>query len=125
MNKNILVVEDNEQDRKVMHRFLKKAGYNKIIFAEESYQAVKFAHQEKPHLVILDIGLPAGGGLKVLEDMKLSINTKNIPIIIYTGSDSEEVKKKALNHGVNGYLKKSPNPQELLKMIQCIIDEGR
>ena len=79
------------------------------------------AHKEKPDLIMLDLNMPAGGGLGTLEHLKMSTNTKFIPIIVLTGSEDPELKKKVLDKGIEQYIQKPYEPDELIGTINSLI----
>lgn len=97
-------------------------GYNTVI-AENVFQGVAIAHKEKPDLIILDLGLPGGGGLSVLNRLKQSSSKRNIPIpvIVLTGMKDVDLKKKVLEAGVSDYLEKPYDPKVLLESIEKFI----
>ena len=120
----ILIIEDEVDVTEVIKRRLKDAGYIPFI-ANDPYNGLKLAREEKPDLILLDLKLPTGGGLSVLKNLKTSTETQGIPVIILTGSRSTEVKEKALKDGAAAYLEKPYDPQELLTTIKGILNEKK
>jgi len=117
MNK-ILIIEDDLVIANAAAKALSDSGFETII-AQDGYQGTKFVFDKNPDLIILDLTLPAGGGFSVLKNIRLSVKTKHIPIIIFTGTQDEELKKKVLSAGVQAYLEK---PVELAKLIDTVRD---
>jgi DNA-binding response OmpR family regulator len=117
----ILVIEDEVDITDVVKRRLQDAGYTPLI-ANDPYNGLKLAREEKPDLILLDLKLPAGGGLSVLKNLKTSPETQNIPVIILTGSRSAEVKDVALRDGATAFLEKPYDHQVLLVTIKDVLE---
>ena len=124
MSKKILIIEDERDVVKVLAARLVGAGYE-IVVASDGIQAVQFAHKEKPDLIILDLMLPAGGGLTVLENLEMSIYSLGTPVIVLTGIKDEEYKKKVIQRGVNAYIEKPYEPEDLLGAIRKLIPDKK
>ncbi|MFH1958649.1 MAG: response regulator transcription factor [bacterium] len=93
LNKKILVVDDDSSTVELLKVNLESEGFS-VIGAFDGLQAVKYAHSEKPNLILLDIMLPAGSGYSVLERLNSSADTNLIPIIAMSGFSKEEILKK-------------------------------
>lgn len=115
--KKILVVEDERSCLRIMTAELQANGY-KVVSALDAVGAVMMAVQEKPDLILLDIGLPAGSGIVVMERIAAISNIAATPIIIVTASDSEKTKKQAFEKGAAAYFQKPYDLDELLEAIQ-------
>ena len=118
--KKIVLVEDEIDTAKVIVKRLATAGYN-VMVSQDALQAFRIINEERPDLVILDLMLPGGGGLSVLERMRLSAFTTHIPVVVLTGMKDETHKKKVLDEGVDAYLEKPYEAQELLTVIKDIL----
>ena len=118
--KKILIIEDNEELVLSITTLLKPEGYH-VLAAYDSLYGRNLAYKENVDLVILDLGLPAGGGFFVLENLKRSTKTNHIPVIIITAQQEEELKDKAFKMGAAAYLLKPFDPEELLKRIKEIL----
>jgi DNA-binding response OmpR family regulator len=112
----ILIVEDNMELVKILNMQLAQEGFE-VAYAEDAVQAVSTAQQERPNLILLDIGLPGGDGFVVMERLSKLNTTKLIPIIIITGQDKAQAKQQALKAGVAGYLVKPIEFEILLAQI--------
>ena len=82
---------------------------------------MEFVRKDEPDLIVLDLMLPAGGGFYVLEKIKLSSLSKFIPIVILTASKDEEHRKKALAAGVEAFVEKPYDNDDLLVTINRIL----
>ena len=118
----ILIVEDELDVLKVVKKRLTEANFE-VVVASDGYQGVQMTYKELPDLIILDMMLPAGGGMSVLEKIRASTNTKFIPVVVLTGMSDPEYKKKVLDAGVDAYLTKPYEPAELISTIQNLLNE--
>jgi len=114
--KGKILLIDYEQDLvRALQIRLKKNGYD-VFLAFDCVQGLIIAQKEKPNLIILDIMVPGGGGFAAVERLKLSSDTRNIPIIFLTGISGGE--DRAYRAGASSYLMKPYDPNELLGVIQ-------
>jgi DNA-binding response OmpR family regulator len=113
----ILVIEDDYDLSALIIRHLHSADYD-VLNVGDAIQAVQFARKEIPDLIILDLMIPGGGGLNVLERLKRLTETQGIPVIVLTGVDDAETKEKAMQAGAIEYLVKPYNAQELLESVE-------
>lgn len=121
MSGKILIIEDDKDMAMILAMRLSKAGLE-VHTAQDAAFGVKEAHQFKPHLIILDLMLPAGGGFAVLDRLKLSTHTNQIPIFVLTGSDEDQHKQKVMGLGVQQYIKKPYEFDVLLAEIKKIVE---
>ncbi len=122
MGKKILVVDDEPKIVQVVSSRLKASGYETIA-AFDGMQAVQLAHHENPDLIILDIRMPAGGGMSVLKNLKISAKTATIPVIFLTADASTETKDKVLEMGAEGFITKPFDSEDLLKKVREVLKE--
>jgi len=123
MPKKILVVDDELNVLKVIASRLKANNYD-VVTASDGIYAVKKAIEEKPDLIILDIKMPAGGGVSVFENLKLLDGTMTTPIIFITAYPTEEIKRKVLEMGAEDFVAKPFNPDELLAKVKKALGEN-
>jgi len=121
-NKTILIVDDNELNRKLARVTLQFSKY-KTLEAEDAESGIKLAQENKPDLILMDIQLPGIDGWSATRIIKGDPDLKDIPVIALTGFASYEDEEKAREVGCVGYISKPFSPQALLKTIeQCLID---
>lgn len=118
--KKILIVEDESALASSLVTLLRSQGYQ-LFVAEDALYGVSLAHKEKVDLVILDLGLPGGGGFSVLGNLKKSVDTNCIPILILTGKKEKELEDRAFEMGATAYLHKPFDPEELVAKIKEIL----
>lgn len=118
--KKILIIEDEEGAVLGMANLLRSSGYQPLA-AYDSLYGIKLAHTTGADLIILDLGLPAGGGFYVLENLKRSVETMGIPILVLTARQEKELQEQAYKMGAAGFMHKPFDPQELLDKIKQML----
>jgi two-component system cell cycle response regulator DivK len=113
MAKTILIVEDIEDSRFILATTLRSIGYE-TIEAETGTEGVEKAVAEKPHLILMDLGLPVMSGIDAAKALKKNLITAHIPIIAHSAWTSSQCKEEVLKAGMVDYLEK-PAPRELIK----------
>ena len=98
----ILVVEDNEVNRDMLSRRMKRRGYE-VITAADGGQGYSLAVSEMPDLILMDISLPEMDGWEVIDLLKANEATRHIPIIVVTAHALVNDHTKALESGCDGY----------------------
>jgi len=120
MKKKILIVDDETQIVRLLSSRLQINNYE-TISAYDGYQCVQTAKEEKPDLILLDIKMPMGGGIKAFETLRNNTSTEMIPVIFITAFPSIDVKKQVIDMGANGFISKPFDSEELLKKIHSIL----
>jgi two-component system alkaline phosphatase synthesis response regulator PhoP len=103
--KKILVVDDDENIVKILSINLQLEGFD-VVTAFDGTTAVMQAHRHDPDLILLDIMMPAGGGLSVVENLRKSGHTFHIPIVFISALPREELDSMAAETGVSHYFSK-------------------
>jgi len=116
-NQKILIVDDDPDVRQGMHVRLGANHYD-TFFAADASTAVAKALTCKPDLVILDLGLPAGGGFFVIESLKAIPSLAVVPIIVVSARDAGPNKKLSLKAGAHAFLQKPVDDAQLLAVIR-------
>ena len=122
MENKILIVDDAEEWVEMLAMRLKHAGYQ-VGVAFDAVQAVSQTIQLKPDLILLDIMMPAGGGLNALKNIRASAKTFSIPVIVLTAKGDKETKEAAEKLGVSGYFLKPVDMGEFLGKLKEILVE--
>lgn len=102
----IVLIEDDEVLAKVLYEELYEAEFD-VLQAFDGEEGLRMARSQKPDLVLLDLILPKKNGFDVLEELKKSPVTHNIPVIILTMLGRDDDIKKGLRLGANDYIVKS------------------
>lgn len=116
----ILIIEDEPDIARLMAKKLMTNGFE-VFIAIDAYQGVKSAHQNKPDLIILDLMLPAGGGVSVFKNIRASTETCTIPVIVVSGMGDAECKNRLLREGVEGYFEKPYDGNALVAAIRNVL----
>ena len=122
MSKRILVVEDQEDNRRIMTDLLDNAGYD-VIHAVTGYEGVTMAETQRPDLILMDIQLPGIDGYEATRRIKAEASLSHIPIIIVTSYALSGDEQKAIEAGGDAYYAKPFSPRELLRRIREFLPE--
>lgn len=114
--KVVLVCDDSKCCLNAMKRVLQDKYH--VITASSGYEAVSFASLYSPDIIILDILMYGMNGFEVISRLKKMCNTKYIPVVFLTGSNSEENKQEGLRLGAVDYLYKPFDVTILLDIIE-------
>lgn len=121
--KIILVVEDEQAIRAMLHLALESAGYE-VKEAEDTKQAQHVIANQLPDLILLDWMLPAMSGVEFTKRLKQEKLTMGIPIIMLTAKAEEENKIIGLEAGADDYVIKPFSPRELVARIRAVLRRG-
>ena len=117
MAKTILVIEDHEDNRRIMRDLLTSSGYE-VIEAVSGEEGVTSAETHRPDLILLDIQLPGIDGYEVARRIKANPDLQKIPIFAVTSYALSGDDVKAFEAGCNAYVTKPFSPRKLLAQIR-------
>ena len=120
MKKKILIVDDEPGIVRLLALRLRAENFD-VICAYDGYQCIKVARDELPDLILLDIKMPLGGGIKAFENLKGIASTQNIPVIFITGFPSTKVKRQVMEMGAEDFITKPFNSDVLIEKINTIL----
>ncbi len=117
MSKRILVIEDTEDNRRILRDLLTNAGFE-LIEASDGESGVAMAEQHRPDLILMDIQLPVLDGYEATRRIKANPALRHIPIIAVTSYalSGDEAKSRAA--GCDGYVAKPFSPRQLLAKVR-------
>lgn len=117
---NILLVEDNPTDAKLLSAVLQLSGHRVLEkgTAEQAMEEIKAARQ--PELILLDLQLPGMGGLELARRLKADPETRHIPIVAITAELESFSRKEALDAGCNAYIIKPVDTRMLSDQIASV-----
>ncbi len=116
--KTILLVEDDEMISMMYKTKFEQADFE-VLAANNGTEGLELALSKKPDLILLDIIMPQLDGFTVLERLKMSSKTKNIPVYLLTNLGTEEDIKKGEELGAKDYLVKANlTPAEVLDKVK-------
>lgn len=119
MNRSkILIVEDDADMRKALNVRLRANNYD-TVYAVDGFSAVSAAAKERPDVILLDLGLPAGDGFTVIERLQGMPALATIPVIVLTGRDRKGNWERAMAAGCYAFFQKPPDTQALLAALKA------
>jgi len=116
----ILIVEDEKDLALAIAIRLRSRGYETIV-THDAVAGVALAIREAPQLVLLDIAMPAGGGLKVAEHLRANPHMAAVPIIFITSSKQPEVRGAAQSFSPAAFFEKPFDSALLLDTIEAVV----
>jgi two-component system cell cycle response regulator DivK len=117
MSKRILVVEDQEDNRRILRDLLLSAGFE-VMEATTGEEGIRLAETRRPDLILMDIQMPVLDGYEATRRIKGTAELRQIPIIVVTSYALSGDDAKARAAGADGYVAKPFSPRELLAKIQ-------
>ena len=115
----ILLVEDNEMNRDMLSRRLKRRGYE-VVVAVDGAEGVALAQSVAPDLILMDMSLPVLDGWDATRRLKADPQTQAIPIVALTAHAMSDDREKALAAGCDDYATKPIELPELLAKIEAL-----
>jgi len=115
--KDILVVEDEDNIREVIGRYLEREGFN-VREAADGYAALDAISEQEPDLIVMDLMLPGIDGLTLTRQVQQKSGT---PIIILTARGDTSDRIRGLDWGADDYLPKPFSPRELVSRIHAVL----
>ena len=122
-NELILIIEDNEKNRKLCRDVLQVKGY-KTIESETAEEGLKLAAEHSPALILMDIQLPGMDGITEMKQLKAEPKTKSIPVIAITASAMTHNRTTMLAEGFDGYQTKPISLKDFLREVQRVLLAG-
>jgi DNA-binding response OmpR family regulator len=116
-DRRVLLVDDDAALGKMFADFLCNSGYHART-TETGAEALQQLVEFQPHLVVLDIGLRDISGLEILRQIKTNPSTRDVLVILITGTTGLEMKIEGFQTGANDYLSKPINLRELLLKVE-------
>ena len=117
----ILIIEDNEKNRKLARDVLQVKGY-RTIESETAEEGLNLALEQSPALILMDIQLPGIDGITALKQLRAEPKTKSIPVIAITASAMTHNRQTMLAEGFDGYQTKPISLKDFLGEVQRVLD---
>lgn len=116
----ILVVDDDKTTRKLLSLYLKGKGYE-IVTAENGLEALEKVGIENVNFILTDMNMPYMDGIEFTKNLKSDPAHSNIPVVMVTTEADEDEKKRAFEAGVDDYLVKPTNADQINESIKRIL----
>jgi DNA-binding response OmpR family regulator len=120
--KKILIIEDDPKIVQALEIRFEASGYETVI-AADAVMGANLARSATPDLIILDISLPGGNGLRLAEEFRMQPETRSTPIIFVTASKDPNLRQRAMELQAAGLLDKPYDPEELLETARFALGE--
>ena len=117
----IMVVDDDDDIRLLLTRFLRSEGYS-VIEAATAAEAETNALKHTPQLILMDLSLPGSDGLSAIWNIRRQPGMATVPIVIVSAHDAYDLRAEATAAGCRGYLTKPLDVIDLKKTIQSILE---
>jgi two-component system cell cycle response regulator DivK len=119
-NELILIIEDNEKNRKLVRDVLQVKGHN-TIESETAEEGLKLAVEKSPALILMDIQLPGIDGITALKQLRANPQTKSIPVIAITASAMTYNRQTMLAEGFDGYQSKPISVKDFFGELERVL----
>ena len=119
----ILIVEDNEKNRKLVRDVLQFKGY-RTLDAETAEIGLSLAREALPALILMDIQLPGMNGIDALGHLRADAATRHIPVVAVTASAMMHDRQKILAAGFDGYQSKPIDVKGFLTLVADVLAAG-
>lgn len=123
MAHKVLIIEDEPDVAKLLVLRFRAAGFE-VRHVPDALFGFMESRSFAPDVIVLDLMLPAGGGLTALQQIRQSVHTSHIPIIVYTGKEDTNYKKQVEECGVQAYFQKPYDHQKIVEKALQLIKEG-
>ena len=120
----VLAVDDQVHIVRLIQVNLERNGYQ-VVTAYDGEQALEKVKEENPDLIVCDVMMPRKDGFEVLREVKSDPTTRDIPFIMLTAKAQDADVFRGWASGVDAYLTKPFNPQELLAFVKRVLDASK
>jgi two-component system KDP operon response regulator KdpE len=118
MPKQRILVVDDDPDLVRALRLRLRANNHDITTASDGYSAIASAQKDRPDLIVLDLGLPAGDGFVVLDRLQNIDALSGVPVIVLSARDPQGNEERALKAGAAAFFQKPADNEEVLNVIR-------
>lgn len=115
---HILVIDDDPVVRAMAQDFLEEAGYQVSSAADAIYSNDVIYNNSPPRLILMDVMMPLMSGDKKVVALKKRDKSSNIPVVLISSKDADELRKIACDVGADGYLTKPFDARKLVSTVQ-------
>jgi DNA-binding response OmpR family regulator len=119
----ILIVDQDDALTAPLEQYLARNGFD-VFRVPDGAMGMQYVLRHKPDLVVADLHCPAGGGLSILRNLRRSVMTRHIPVLIMAASSTAAMKKQLLECGLLTYIQKPFQHDDLLAEIRQLLSPG-
>jgi len=117
MKKRILIIDDEAVLRRIMRTMLERRPFD-VIEAASGVEGFNLAIKEHPDLILLDWNMPGMNGAEVLKSLRAEALTENIPVILLTGTDPQDLETQGNDLAAGDYVLKPFSVLQLLEKVE-------
>jgi putative two-component system response regulator len=119
----ILIVDDQEANLRLLRRTLERAGYTQVHSTADPTAAPDMFGELRPDLVVLDLHMPKMNGFELMQRLAAMAGGRaDVPLLVLTGDDREEAKRRALESGAREFITKPFSPTELVLRVRNLLE---
>lgn len=119
----ILIVEDNEINRKLFERIVSSMGHETLT-ANDGREGIEVAEETVPDLVLMDIKMPVMDGSEALKALRAGKNTKTIPVVAVTAYAMKGDRERFLAEGFTDYIAKPAKREDFIKTVKSVLEKN-
>jgi two-component system cell cycle response regulator DivK len=123
-NELILIIEDNEPNRRLARDLLQVHGY-RTIEAETAEHGIAIAAEQRPDLVVMDIHLPGIGGIEALAKLRAETATRSVPVLAFTASVMAQDRSEIMAAGFDAFVSKPLDLEAFVRTVAAVIAQRR
>lgn len=121
--RKLLIIDDDRAFVVLAAAILRDAGFM-VLEAHDAMQGFMYAQQDPPAIILLDMQMPAGGGMNLLQKVRDVPRLRSIPIIVVTASTDEGLVETVRAKGAVDVLRKPVDRDRLVSMVSAILENG-
>lgn len=115
-----LIVDDDDQNARLLVRILEAGGYGKVSCTTESAKVISLCERERPDLLLLDVSMPEPNGFEILESLA-TLDGPGPVVVMLTGHEHPSIERKALELGAAAMIGKTTSRHELLERLDATL----
>jgi two-component system cell cycle response regulator DivK len=120
----VLIVEDNEDNGIIYATYLTHLGFD-VVVVEDAERGLALVREQRPHVIVMDVGLPGMDGNAATRLLKDDPLTRDIPVVVLTAHAQREDEERAVAAGCDAFLTKPLEPRALGAELRRILDVPR
>lgn len=119
---NILIVDDEPANLRVLEKMLAMKGYENVMSVQDPVQAIELYKENNSDLILLDLDMPVMNGYEVMEQLNALTEGKLPPILVLTAQHLQSYRQRALDGGARDYVTKPFDVNELLSRVHNLLE---
>ncbi|MBP2231303.1 PP2C family protein-serine/threonine phosphatase [Azospirillum agricola] len=121
----VLIVDDNEFNRKSLALVIRRAGISEIAFAGDGEEGLRAVDRFRPDLVLLDVDMPVMNGLEMCRALRRNATHEELPVLFQTALDSDEEQVRCFDAGGSDFISKPIRPGECVARVRHQLEKRK